>query len=258
MLISIITVVKNDLVRLKNTISNLNYIYNDINFEHIIVDGVSDDKTKYFVKKKQFKNKNIIFASSFDCGIYDAMNRGAEFSNGDFVLFLNAGDRLITNKHDLINTLKKFLDTDVNIICFPFHHEFAGQMILRFPKQKNKDKLPTSHQAMFFSKSFIKNNKYNLDYKYASDFDFYLRSDPNKIFLITEFEPISIVEFDGITSKNLSLSYNEYKKIISIKFYGILKYYLLIKINIKVNFVILLKYMFSKSVTFKIRKFFDN
>ena len=228
MLISIITVVKNDLVRLKKTISNLSYIYNDINFEHIIVDGVSDDKTKYFVK------------------------------NGDFVLFLNAGDRLITNKHDLINILKKFLDTDVNIICFPFHHEFAGQMILRFPKQKNKDKLPTSHQAMFFSKSFIKNNKYNLDYKYASDFDFYLRSDPNKIFLITEFEPISIVEFDGITSKNLSLSYNEYKKIISIKFYGILKYYLLIKINIKVNFVILLKYMFSKSVTFKIRKFFDN
>ena len=48
MLISIITVVKNDLVRLKKTISSLNYIYNDINFEHVIIDGSSIDNTLPF------------------------------------------------------------------------------------------------------------------------------------------------------------------------------------------------------------------
>ena len=38
MLISIITVVKDDLTRLKKTISSLNYIYNDKNFEHVIIE----------------------------------------------------------------------------------------------------------------------------------------------------------------------------------------------------------------------------
>lgn len=258
MLISIVTVVKNDLVRLKKTISSLNYIYNDVNFEHIIVDGASDDNTASYVKKCQIKNKNIFFDSSLDCGIYDAMNRGAEFSRGDFVIFLNAGDRLIVNKSSLIDTLKNYLEIDVNIICFPFNHEYAGQVILRFPKRKNKDKLPTSHQAMFFSKSFIKKNKYNLDYKYASDYDYYLRSDLKNIILISEFEPISIVELEGISSKNLNLSYGEYKKIISIKFGGILKIFFLAKINFKFTSIMLLKKIFSKQIIFIIRKFFVN
>ena len=64
MLISIITVVKDDLTRLKKTISSLNYIYNDKNFEHVIVDGSSNDNTIYFIKKIKKKNKNIIFLSS--------------------------------------------------------------------------------------------------------------------------------------------------------------------------------------------------
>ena len=50
MLISIITVVKNDLVRLKETVSSLKYVYNDDSFAHIIVDGNSKDNTKSFIK----------------------------------------------------------------------------------------------------------------------------------------------------------------------------------------------------------------
>ena len=165
MLISIITVVKNDLVRLKKTISSLNYIYNDINFEHVIVDGFSIDNTLPFLKNLKRKNNNIIIDSSLDLGIYDAMNRGYELSSGDFIIFLNAGDKLIANKKYLINTLKKFMKTGINIICFPFNMNYQVSTILRYPKSKNKDKLPTSHQAMFFSNSFLEKNKYSLDYK---------------------------------------------------------------------------------------------
>ena len=130
----------------------------------------------------------------------------------------------------MFTTLKKFMKTDINIICFPFKHELSGQSILRCPKLKNKDKLPTSHQAMFFSNSFLENNKYSLDYKIESDFDLYLRSDRKNITIISEYEPISVVEFDGTATENLQLSYNEYKKIISNRYVGILKFIILVNI----------------------------
>ena len=60
MLISIITVVKNDLVRLKETVSSLKYVYNDNSFEHIIVDGNSKDNTKSFIKNIQRNCNNVI------------------------------------------------------------------------------------------------------------------------------------------------------------------------------------------------------
>ena len=122
----------------------------------------------------------------------------------------------------------------------------------------SKDKLPTSHQAMFFSKSFLDRNKYSLNYKIASDFDLYLKSDFKNIVIISEYEPISIVEIHGIASTNLRLSYNEYKRIISKNYIGILKFFLLTKVNFKVILIILLKELFDKNITFKIRKFFCN
>ena len=258
MLISIITVAKNDLVRLKKTISSLDYIYNDINFEHVIIDGSSIENTLPFLKNLKRKNNNIIIDNSLDVGIYDAMNRGYELSKGDFIIFLNAGDKLIANKKHLINTLKKFMKTDINIICFPFKHELSGQSILRYPKLKNKDKLPTSHQAMFFSNLFLEKNKYSLDYKIASDFDLYMSSDRKNVMIMPEYEPISVVEFDGAATENLQLSYNEYKKIISNRYVGIFKFFILSKINIKIVLIILLKKIFSKNITFRIRKFFSD
>ena len=150
------------------------------------------------------------------------------------------------------------MKTGINIICFPFQHELSGHTIFRFPKSKNKDKLPTSHQAMFFSKSFLEKNKYSLDYEIASDFDLYLRSDPKNVMIISVSIPISVVEFDGTATKNMELSYNEYKKIISNKYIGITKFFILIKINVKIVFIILLKKIFSKNITFRIRKFVNN
>ena len=61
MLVSVITVVKNDLKRLKKTISSLQKFYNDRDFEHIIIDGISRDYTSSFIKTLKQKKKNIIF-----------------------------------------------------------------------------------------------------------------------------------------------------------------------------------------------------
>ena len=233
MLVSIITVVKNDLRRLKKTVLSLKKIYGHSEFEHIIIDGKSNDNMYNFVNKLKLINANILFKSSNDLGIYDAMNRGVDLCKGKFILFLNAGDELLISRIELVNKLKEYYNVDIDILCFPFQHEFAGKIIYRKPMKKTRDKLPTSHQAMFFSKKFIKQHKYNLSYKISADFDLYQSASFSRIHIITSYNAVTRVESEGFASKNSNLSYMEHVQIISIHYNDFSKLYLINKIILK-------------------------
>jgi glycosyltransferase involved in cell wall biosynthesis len=94
MLFSIITIVYNGENLIAGTIQSvLNQTFTD--FEYIIVDGESKDKTFDIVQDFQKKRPLSINAiSEPDKGLYDAMNKGLRLAKGEFVLFLNAGDHL--------------------------------------------------------------------------------------------------------------------------------------------------------------------
>ena len=256
MLVSIITVVKNDLIRLKKTVLSLQKIYGYSDFEHIIIDGKSDDNIYDFIHKLKLTNANIFFKSSNDFGIYDAMNRGISLCKGRFVLFLNAGDELLISRIELVNKLKEYYNIDTDILCFPFQHEFAEKIIYIKPKKKTQDKLPTSHQAMFFSKKFIKQRKYNLLYKISSDFDLYQGASFSKIHIIASCSDLTRVEGEGFASKNFNLSYFEYIQIIFIHYNGFLRFYLINKVILKFTIIKILNWIFAKAVILKIRKLF--
>jgi glycosyltransferase involved in cell wall biosynthesis len=256
MLISVITVVKNDLTRLKKTISSLQEFYQNHNFEHIIIDGKSKDNTCHFVRQLKVSSKNLIYKSANDYGIYDAMNKGIDLCRGSFVLFLNAGDELIIDKIALINKLKEFYNVNIDVLCFPFHHDFKGRIIHRNAMQKNRDKLPTSHQAMFFSKEFIKKNNYDLVYKISADFDLYQKAERSKVFLLSNSEPLCKVESEGVASTNPYLSYIEYIKIVIFHYQGLTRLYLINKIFLKFCIIMFLNLFISKSFILKIREKF--
>jgi len=59
-------------------------------FELIIVDGASTDNTLDIVKAAGIPGTRI--KSEPDNGLYDAMNKGLDMAQGDYVIFLNAGD----------------------------------------------------------------------------------------------------------------------------------------------------------------------
>ena len=65
-------------------------------YEHWIIDGLSDDDIRKKIKKLKasIKDSKLKFISEKDQGIYDAMNKGARLAKGDYLLFLNAGDHL--------------------------------------------------------------------------------------------------------------------------------------------------------------------
>lgn len=68
------------------------------NVEHLIIDGVSKDKTLAMIKAYQHKAQagenahEIVIYSEPDKGLYDAMNKGIDRATGDYLVFLNAGD----------------------------------------------------------------------------------------------------------------------------------------------------------------------
>lgn len=93
--ISVITVVYNDKKHLEQTIQSVvNQVYKNI--EYLIIDGGSTDGTLDVIKKHE--GQVSYWLSESDSGIYDAMNKGIHAANGDYLIFLNAGDTFASNR----------------------------------------------------------------------------------------------------------------------------------------------------------------
>ena len=88
MKISIITVVKNNVEGIEQTINSvLEQSYKEL--EYIIIDSESTDGTSEVISRYKKKLKHIREA---DLGIYDGLNKGARYSTGTFICLLHSGD----------------------------------------------------------------------------------------------------------------------------------------------------------------------
>lgn len=175
---SIITVCKNAENTIENTIlSVINQSYRD--FEYIIVDGVSTDKTLETVGKYRDSIAKII--SEPDSGLYDAMNKGISAAIGEYLFFLNADDiflddkilekvylRAKTYKPELIYGDQVFVDTQTGSVSTRKHNKFNKIYLL-----KNTPCQP----ATFYKKDvFSKYGNFNTDFKLVSDHEWFLRA----------------------------------------------------------------------------------
>lgn len=90
--VTIITVNRNNLVGLRATLDSVaGQDFKD--FEHIVVDGASDDGSAELLREYPHLSPSSV--SESDKGIYNAMNKGIALAKGDYLLFLNSGDRLV-------------------------------------------------------------------------------------------------------------------------------------------------------------------
>lgn len=89
-LFSIITVCYNAAGTIERTIGSVDaQTFGD--YEHFIVDGNSSDGTLSIIKSHPDARRRWV--SERDGGIYDAMNKGMSKTSGDYLIFLNAGDK---------------------------------------------------------------------------------------------------------------------------------------------------------------------
>jgi glycosyltransferase involved in cell wall biosynthesis len=91
-LVSVIVVAFQDRDEVAALIDNIATFRGD-DLELVVIDGGSDDGT---LELLQSRNSEVDYwLSEPDRGIYDAMNKGIAAARGEYVLHLNAGDRLL-------------------------------------------------------------------------------------------------------------------------------------------------------------------
>lgn len=146
------------------------------NFEYIVVDGASKDRTIEIVKayEPRFREKGIPFRwySEPDKGISDAFNKGVLHAEGEIVALVNAGDRLTPCA---METYAAAYEEDVDI--FYGHIRWVDQAngldYIR-KSQPVPDALPLTmsimHPACIIRKSAYESvGLYKTEFRYAMD-----------------------------------------------------------------------------------------
>ena len=170
--ISIITVTKNSEKFLeKNILSVNNQFYK--NYEHIIIDGGSTDKTLNIIHKHRKKIK--YFISEKDKGLYDAMNKGIKYCSGDIIGILNSDDIYYKNALKIVNKyFSKYQKLD-----FLFGSVYKYKLLHGYHPEKIKWTFGfySTHSVGFFIRknSHKKVGYYNIKYKYSADYDLFYR-----------------------------------------------------------------------------------
>lgn len=162
--ISVVTVVKNGADLLEKTIINVIEKKKTADIDYIIIDGGSTDGTPDIIKK--YADQITYWASELDAGIYDAMNKGwSAAEDGSFILYLGAGDRIISLPYDLSCYCQN------NVL---YGSVQVGEKIVFKSRADFHLKLYNSlhHQALLVSKALHPAPPFNCNYMIYGDFDF--------------------------------------------------------------------------------------
>lgn len=174
--VSLITICYNSEKTISRTIESiLSQDYENI--EYIIIDGNSSDSTISIVNN--YKDKIFKVVSEEDEGLYDALNKGANFATGDVVGFLHADD-FYSNENVISNMIKIFsgnnkLDIVLGDVLFINNQGNTS----RFYSGKNFDfdcGIMPPHPSVFIKRRcYEKFGYFNTNYKIASDYDLLFR-----------------------------------------------------------------------------------
>ena len=170
-LVTVITVVLNGGKYIEDTIKSvISQTYN--NFEFIIIDGGSKDGTVEIIKK--YDDVIDYWVSERDEGIYDAMNKGIDLTSGDWVNFMNAGDRFysdsVLSKIELWDEYEAIVFGDNFLVTGP-----NAQLLQKGkPLETSVMGMTFCHQSAFYNSRYCKRHKFNCTYAICSDYDFTL------------------------------------------------------------------------------------
>ncbi len=203
--VSIVTVNYNNREGLTQTIESVKrQTFNE--YEYIVIDGGSDDGSKDILLR--YSSMFSYWCSERDGGIYFGMNKGLEHASGDYVIFLNSGDRFVDSK-----VLERiFSNTDYTedlIVGRQLHIMKSGR------RSKSRRIRSEEVNGMFFfgntlphQCTFIKvqlfsdlGGGYNTDYKIVSDWIFWYRAVTERNATIRSVDTlISIMQPGGVSA----------------------------------------------------------
>lgn len=241
--ISIITVVFNSKNYIEDTIKNiLSQTYKNI--EYIIIDGKSTDGTVEIIKS--YQDEISLWISEPDKGLYDAMNKGIRLATGDYILFINSGDKLFD-----ITTIEQVFSKPIadvyygDTVIINTNDQEIGLRRLRPPEKLSfksfRKGMLVCHQSFIARRELVPN--FNLNYRFAADYDWTIQILKNSQLIINTSLIISKFLEGGQTSRTV------YKGLLE-RFMIMKKHYGLI-LAIMLNLILIprfIGYLFTKRI----------
>lgn len=174
--ISIITVTYNRINGLIETFESvISQTYK--NTEYIVIDGSSEDGTVDFLRK----NDDIIsfWLSESDTGIYDAMNKAALVATGDWIIFMNSGDKFFYE--DTLSQVSAYLESYVDVVYGGFESILVDRYQTRAFQRQPRNlsdiwrEIPTCHQSIFVKRKLQVQYLFNTSLTWCADHDLLVR-----------------------------------------------------------------------------------
>jgi len=214
MKLSIITINKDNISGLKRTIDSVSE-QSFTDFEWIVIDGCSTDGSRELIEKHS--DKFSFWVSEPDKGIYDAMNKGSKKAQGDYLLFLNSGDWLYSQK-----TLEKVFSRkcEEDIIYGDYAKVGVDSSV---EKVRSVDEVTffglsnysICHNATFIKKDMMLRFPYDTSLKIVADWKFFMQVLMSDGTFIHIKEYISYIDMNGISNNNLEQHAIEREKVLN-------------------------------------------
>ena len=190
----------------------------ECNIEYIIKDGNSQDATNKIVSQvvKRHPDVKIRHLVSEDTGIYDAMNQALEVAEGEWIIYMNAGDVFYNNS--VLRDVGRYMEICESAIVY-------GHTLLKISKdysfvqihgtRQMEEVFTLGHQSCFVKRQLLQKYRFNSQYKVAGDYDLFLRmyhdgtvfNQINMVISIYNREGISAQKSDQVFWENIQAKY---------------------------------------------------
>jgi glycosyltransferase involved in cell wall biosynthesis len=202
--LSIITINLNNGAGLQKTLASIQ-AQSWRNFESVIIDGGSTDESVAIINNFSSNSKCNIskWVSEKDNGLYHAQNKGIRAARGEYLLFLNSGDYLCSEK-TLENLYPEKWKSEI----------IYGNVLVENGKRRSATRMPPKisaehlyystlmHPATFIRRNLFKKvGMYREDFKICSDYYFFVKAlVRHKIVPEYRMDVISVFDGGGLSS----------------------------------------------------------
>lgn len=235
-LFSIITICYNEENRILKTMESV-FLQKYKNYEHIIEDGKSQDRTIEIIEKTRdrYKEGQLKIFSEKDNGLYDAMNRAIKRASGEYLCFINSGDYLYNA--DTLENIAAVINE-----C-PGMDWYYGECIVIFPNGDEYMQIPTTienvngndlneylknnqlglmHQSIFAHQSCFIDNLFDTTLHLRAELKWYYECLLRKQKIKRLLFPVCKYSYGGLSERSESMPINAKEVKIILNEYGLL------------------------------------
>ncbi len=180
-LVSIITSTFNAAAYLPKAIESIQALDYE-NFEWIIIDGCSKDKTVDLIQQHEEIIKYWI--SEPDFGIYDAWNKGLRVATGEWICFLGADDLIMPNSISEMLEVQRLSEENLDFVYGRVelykNNKFLRTIGIPWSWSKFKHYFSVTHPCALHNASYFKRyGEFDTSFKITGDYEMLLRAGSN-------------------------------------------------------------------------------